>query len=367
VDCRRFLRSGSGIGPAVLPPEINERWAPSVVLKRDLFSTVERGLFATADGEVEAVLRRIDEVPWWAFPIARHLFAREQRALAIAGKLGIAPPLLFTGRNALVRGWIDGVALQIAKPYGDGAYFASAKATLRVLHRAGICHNDLSKQQNWLRGRDGRAYLTDFQLAFCFTRRSFLFRLLAYEDLRHFLKHKHRYLQDCLTPAEWRVRSRKGKFAAGWLVTIKPLYNWIMRSWFGYVDQEGGGARLAFDGSRIAACLKQHPHVRDAAVVAFYDRGAKHSLYAFVEASPSLNESMLRAFVQASLPEVVPPEHIHISPSLPRLPGGNIRTEILQLVASNQIDEIDSFLASEAERKIVATIVAQRRNLHDRF
>ena len=54
---------------------------------------------------------------------------------------------------------------------------------LRKLHRAGICHNDLAKEQNWLRGSDGRAYLTDFQLAACFKTRGWLFRIAAYEDL----------------------------------------------------------------------------------------------------------------------------------------------------------------------------------------
>ena len=34
---------------------------------------------------------------------------------------------LFAGRRALVRGWIDGVPLHIAKPHGDAAYFRSAK------------------------------------------------------------------------------------------------------------------------------------------------------------------------------------------------------------------------------------------------
>jgi AMP-binding enzyme C-terminal domain len=349
------------------PREVEGRWTGTVVLKRDLFSTVERGRFATPDGEIEAVLRRIDDVPWWSFAIASHLFARERRALAVAGRLGIAPPLLFAGRRTLVRGWIDGVALQIAKPYGDRAYFVSAKAALRKLHRAGICHNDLSKQQNWLRGRDGRAYLTDFQLASCFSRRGLLFRLLAYEDLRHLLKHKHRYLQEGLTPAEWRLRTRKSKFASLWLITVKPLYERIMRGMFGYVDQEGGGARLAYDSPRLVACLKKHPQVRDAAIVAFYDRGAKHSLYAFVEAAPNVAEPILRDFVTTSLPEVVPPQHIHVSESLPRLPGGNIRMEILQLVASNQLDQIDSLMTSDAERKIVADMVARRRNLHDRF
>ena len=101
----------------------------------------------------------------WAYPLARHLFARERRALARARDLGVAPPLLWAGRQALVRGFIDGVALHLAKPHGDLAYFRSAKLALRKLHRAGICHNDLAKEQNWLRGSDGRAYLTDFQLA----------------------------------------------------------------------------------------------------------------------------------------------------------------------------------------------------------
>jgi hypothetical protein len=138
-----------------LPREIEERWTSGVVLKRDLLSTVERGRFGTRAGDVEAVLRRIDEVPWWSFGVARHLFARERRALAIAGELGIAPPLLFAGRDALIRGWIDGLPLHIAKPRGERSFFRSAKVALRKLHRAGICHNDLAKEQNWLRGRDG--------------------------------------------------------------------------------------------------------------------------------------------------------------------------------------------------------------------
>src|SRR5207245_9418653 len=110
----------------------------------------------------------------------------------IAGELGIAPPLLFAGRDALIRGWIDGLPLHIAKPRGERSFFRSAKAALRKLHRAGICHNDLAKEQNWLRGRDGCAYLTDFQLAARFSRRSWLVRIAAYQVLRHLLKPKAR-------------------------------------------------------------------------------------------------------------------------------------------------------------------------------
>ena len=134
-----------------IPAELAGRWRSNVVLKRDVFSTVERGFFATDAGEVEAVLRRIDITPWWTFAIARHFLRREARSLAVAGKLKIAPPLLFAGRRVLVRGWIEGLPLQLARPKGDRDYFRSAKRALRALHRTGITHNDLAKEQNWLR------------------------------------------------------------------------------------------------------------------------------------------------------------------------------------------------------------------------
>src|ERR1700729_4018469 len=171
------------------PAELGGRWKSGVVLKRDVFSTVERGRFQTDGGEVDAVLRRLDQVPWWSRGLAVLLFRRERRALATAGQLGIAPRLLFAGRRALVRGWIDGVPLHIAKPHGDAGYFRSAKTVLRALHRAGIAHNDLAKEQNWLYAQDrnqdksqdkkedkngaqqSRAYLTDFQLPACFRHR----------------------------------------------------------------------------------------------------------------------------------------------------------------------------------------------------
>src|ERR1041384_4435578 len=165
--------------------ELAGRWQCDVVLKRDIFSTIERGRFRTDDGrDVDAVLRRIDTVPWWSWPIAQHLFGREVRALAKVPD-GIAPPLLYSGRDRLVRGFVNGVALHIAKPKGDAAYFRSARAALHKLHRALITHNDLAKEQNWLRTPDGRACLTDLQLAAVFRRRTKFFRIAAYEDLRH--------------------------------------------------------------------------------------------------------------------------------------------------------------------------------------
>ena len=47
------------------PPEVRDRWRDDVVLKRDVFSTIERGRFVTPQGDVDAILRRLDQVPWW--------------------------------------------------------------------------------------------------------------------------------------------------------------------------------------------------------------------------------------------------------------------------------------------------------------
>src|SRR5947208_13447624 len=222
---------------------LSARWTEGVLLKRDVFSSVERGRFRGDNGEVDAVLRRLDVVPWWSLIPARHLFARERRALARAHGLHVGPELLWAGRQALVRGFIGGVALHLAKPTGDVGYFRSAKEALRKLHRAGICHNDLAKEQNWLRGRDGRAYLTDFQLAACFTKRGRLFRIAAYEDLRHLLKHKRRYAPDALTSAERRVLAKKSLLTRLWMATGKKPYYWITREVLHVADREGAATR----------------------------------------------------------------------------------------------------------------------------
>ena len=66
---------------------LSARWTEGVLLKRDVFSTVERGRFRDDAGEVDAVLRRLDQVPVWSYPLARHLFARERHALTLARDL----------------------------------------------------------------------------------------------------------------------------------------------------------------------------------------------------------------------------------------------------------------------------------------
>jgi predicted Ser/Thr protein kinase len=346
------------------PAELGDRWNGDVVLKRDVFSTIVRGRYVTAEGETPAILRRLDQIPWWTAPLARHLFARERRALALVGHLGISPRLLYAGDVALVRSFIDGVALHVAKPTGDVEFFRAARRALRALHRARVTHNDLNKSQNWLRGADGRPYLTDFQLAFIFSRRSKLFRIAAYEDIRHLLKHKRKYVPEALTAKEKRILARKSVPTRIWMATGKRIYYALTRGVFGFVDREGGGPRLVYDAPKIVAALKASPQVRDAAVVSYPDARADVGLYVFVEtATMSRNEAIDLIASQ----KVRAPEHVQLVDALPRDTAGDVRTDVLQLIAMNQLDLLTPLIAGPGEFAVIARIVAGRQNLGDRI
>jgi hypothetical protein len=158
------------------------------------------------------------------------------------------------------------------------------------------------------------------------------------------------------------------------MATGKKLYYWITRDMLRVSDREGGGTRLLYDAPRIAESLKAHPQVREAVVVAFPDRRVGTGLYAFVEGDAGLTERGLREFLAAetadkAAPKAAPkaPEHLQLTGALPRTAAGEVRSEILELVAMNQVDLIDSLIADDDERSIVARIVADRRNLRDRF
>ena len=343
---------------ADIPSELAGLWQPRMVLKRDAFSTIERGEFLGPAGPVDAVVRRIDGVSWWAWPIARHLLKREARALRIAGPLGVAPPLLHAGRRCLVRGFLHGVAMHVAKPVGEAGYFRAARTALYALHRAGVCHNDLAKEQNWLRGPHGEAYMTDFQLAARFRRDSWLYRIAAYEDLRHLLKHKRRYAPEALTAMERRVVERKSLITLIWMATGKRVYLRITRG-LRIEDREGGGIRTSRDMPAILAQIRQYPGVRDAEIIQC-PKADGLWLYAFAEAS-GVEESALHDHIERSLGANAAPEFIQIADALPRNAGGAIRTDLLALIPYNQIDDIDRLPLDPGDRRIVAGLLANRK------
>lgn len=208
------------------------------ILKRDLFGEIR---LITAGGDT-VVVRNTRSAPWWTRWLARRLMLREARALAALDGIDGVPAILSQERDELRRSYIVGMPLHVARP-GDAAWFAAAAGLLRQLHRAGVCHNDLAKEPNLLVRADGAPGIIDFQLAWHTHRRSRLFRIAAYEDIRHLLKHKRSYRPDLLTARERRILANPSPASRLFRSTIKPVYLFVTRRLLGWADREGAGDR----------------------------------------------------------------------------------------------------------------------------
>jgi serine/threonine protein kinase len=153
----------------------------------------------------------------------------------------MAARLLAEGRRVGVEGAKGTGDVGVAHP--EPAPPRRERRGLRRLHRAGVVHNDLAKEPNWLVDDAGRPALVDFQLASVSRRRGPLFRLLAREDLRHFLKHKRTYLPEALTARERRILATPAWTSRIWMASGKRLYLLVTRRWLGWADREGAGDR----------------------------------------------------------------------------------------------------------------------------
>jgi hypothetical protein len=217
------------------------------LLKRDLFGAVSRldSVGSVPDTCVERDTTAAAPGVRW---LARRLASREARALRQLHRLPGLPRLVSWDGRRLVRSWVPGTPLQSA-PGIDAAWFREALRLLRRVHAAGIVHNDMAKEPNWLMGPDGRPALLDFQLAMQPRVRGRIFRTLAYDDLRHLLKHKRTYCPDRLTARQRAILARRSVLAAAWACTVKPAYRFVTRRVFGWADREGAGDRGAVQGS----------------------------------------------------------------------------------------------------------------------
>ncbi len=181
-------------------------------------SLTSASIFGTAvllPGNPPVICRDTAAARRWARPIARWLARREMRALvALAGEESIPVLLGWDGRR-LYRSAIQGNTLRVAAPR-DPAYFRAALRVLARMHRRGVAHNDLAREENLLVTAANRPALIDFQLAWCDRSRGRLFRLMAREDLRHLLKHKRCYCPERLTARERRLLATPGAAARLW-------------------------------------------------------------------------------------------------------------------------------------------------------
>jgi predicted Ser/Thr protein kinase len=174
--------------------------------------------------------------------LARLLARREAAALTRLAAVDGIPALISSERDRLIRGYIEGQPMQDYRPT-ESAWFCEALRLLRQLHRAGITHNDLAKEANWICRVDGGAGLVDFQLASCFQRRSRRFRRLAREDLRHLLKHKACYLPATLTRRQRALLAHPALPARLWRQLFKPPYRWLTRTILGWPERTGAAER----------------------------------------------------------------------------------------------------------------------------
>ena len=213
-----------------------------LLLKRDLFGVVRRRTLPGPDGPLDCVERDTGEANRWIVLLARRLAAREARALAALRRVPQVPRLISWDGRRLQRSWLPGVPLHRSGGV-DRAYFREALRLLRRVHAAGILHNDLAKEPNWLVRPDGSPALLDFQLAMRPRRRGRLFRMLAHDDLRHLLKHKRTYCPECLTTRQRALLAKRSPIAGAWARTGKPLYRFVTRRLLGWADREGAGDR----------------------------------------------------------------------------------------------------------------------------
>jgi hypothetical protein len=220
------------------------------LLKRDLFGVVSH-VASGPSSTPPCVERDTTAAAPWIRWLARRLAAREARALLrLRGLPGVPRLLAWDGRR-LLRSWLPGTPLHRAANVED-PWFRDALRLLRRVHARGVVHNDLAKEPNWLVDAGGGAGLLDFQLALQPAVRGRLFRALAYDDLRHLLKHKRTYCPERLTARQRRVLARRSLLAAAWARTVKPAYRLVTRGLLGWADREGAGDRGAAQGSTVS-------------------------------------------------------------------------------------------------------------------
>ena len=328
---------------------------PDTILKRDIFSETVSGHMAN-DPEQRVALRRLDGVPWYARPVSQFLARKEARGLRAVQGIEGTPILLQANRAGILRVWSAGTPLHLAKP-SHAEWYKDAKRLLREMRHRGVTHNDIAKPQNWLMTPDGRASVIDFQLATVHRRRGKMFRVAAREDLRHMLKQKRAFAPHLLTPSEKKMLARKSLPSRIWMATGKRLYNFITRRLMHWSDGEGSENRVAQDGPAIRAALIGDG-AREVAFAAYSLPADGVGLYAFAEAD---------APMQYRHDTDVKPTLLQTVKTLPRDGTGALRLDLLELIATNRLDELAQMQAASPElADTLRPIVAGRLNLTDR-
>lgn len=99
---------------------------PVAVLKRDHFSAIIQG-HAPGDPAHVLVLRDLTGLPWYSASVARWLARREARAMSAVQGIAGVPHLIRADRTGILRGWTEGMPLNLDPPRTAHWYVDAAR------------------------------------------------------------------------------------------------------------------------------------------------------------------------------------------------------------------------------------------------
>lgn len=158
---------------------------------------------------------------------------------------GVPKVVTRLGPNTFVYEYIEGTSLRKGMvPPAD--FFDRLRIVLDRVHARRLVHLDLHKPGNILLGRDGRAYLIDFQISTCIPDRLLISpalssrfrRWLQSFDIYHLYKHKRRLLPERLTKAEYCLSHSRSLALMLHRVIVAP-YKWVRRATLRYLFASG--------------------------------------------------------------------------------------------------------------------------------
>ncbi|WP_353218365.1 acetate--CoA ligase [Sandarakinorhabdus sp.] len=118
--------------------------------------------------------------------------------------------------------------------------------------------------------------------------------------------------------------------------------------------------------AEVESALVAHPDVAEAAVVGFAHDVKGQAIYAYVtpnagiEASPALVDA-LKAIVRREIGGIAVPEHIHLTPALPKTRSGKIMRRILRKIAENDFGALGD-TSTLADPSVVDALIEGRLN-----
>ncbi len=118
--------------------------------------------------------------------------------------------------------------------------------------------------------------------------------------------------------------------------------------------------------AEVESALVAHPHVAEAAVVGFPHEVKGQGIYAYVTLNAGVAESdsllaELRGSVRAMIGAIATPDHLHLTPALPKTRSGKIMRRILRKIAENDFAQLGD-VSTLADPSVVDDLIAGRRN-----